>query len=96
MVNLDSLDLLREKRRSVHEKARQEQQYQKELLIWLTNQRLELLGSCHGSMMITFRRMIKRGELAVYQDFKQKPEIVPLLEIGPHGRRRGDYLTSIK
>lgn len=86
------LEIAREKRVRAVEKERQNRLWHQEVIIWLTEQRMELLGSCHGCVTITMRKMLKLGEVSVYQDLKKTPEKLPLIEIGPHGRRRGAYL----
>jgi hypothetical protein len=94
---LTPLELARDKRLRARESARLDRAdkfERRELLTWLINQRIELVGRQHGFVTITFRRVLKRRVVVVHQDLKSRPEEVPISEFGPHGRRSGAYLPS--
>ena len=97
---LTPLELEREKRRRVREKrmaSRLAKGINRDLLEWLLNQRLELVGgSQSGCITITLRRLLIRTRVVMHQDLTEKPESIPISEIGPHGRRGGVYLPFVK
>lgn len=97
---LTPLEIYREKRRRARDKAttlsRINKEVNKELLVWLMNQRIEMLSSRQSFVTITLRRILIGTKVMVHQDLKDKPEQLPLSEIGPHGKRSGLYLPFIK
>ncbi len=87
-LELTAIEREREKRAIADQKKR----LNKDIFEWLAHSRLELVGSCYGHVMIISRRVMKRGDITLYQDFSKKPEKLLISELGPHGRRRGEYL----